>query len=157
MKRKPYTKAQLLPLKNAEVRALSLDVHIALATIRRGQGGPIQIGHLAKTIYVACFLRDLTPEGADIEQFRRAEHVLDQCIERAASGGTWLMPDEDYAALERIILLYDAQLEAVPVYRLAEAWDKLDRLMVNRLQLPAEAEKEAEVEFVTNAVQEQLK
>lgn len=157
IKRKPLTKAQLLPLRNTEVRALSLDGHTALAAVRSGHGGVVQIGHLAKAIYVSFFLRDLTPDGMDVEQFHRAEGVIERCIERASKVEAWTLPDADYLVLERMLVLYDTQLEAVPVYRLAQAWNMYQRAVSDSLRRPVDAAVAEQFEFALNAAQGQLK
>ncbi len=157
IKRKPRTKAELLPLSNSNVRALSLEAHVALAAVRSGQGGAIQVGHLAKTVYVAFFLRDPPPDEADVELFQHAESVIDRCIERASDTGAWTFPEQDIVVLERLLKLYDAQLEAVSVSRLADAWCQFQRAMVSSLQRPVDPTELDKFEFTINELNAQMK
>lgn len=135
-KRKPLTKEQLLPLPSDKVRALSLEAHIALSVLRRGHGQAMQIGCLAKTLYLAYFMRDVTSSGAEIEQFQVAELIVEDCINRASRGEHWDLPEEGHSAIERILQLYDTQLASVPAHRFADAWQQFLRVVVNNCQTP---------------------
>lgn len=139
-KRKHLTKDQLLPLPAESVRALSLEAHIALSVLRRGRGEAMQIGCLAKTIYLAYFMRDITP-GAEIDQFQTAELIVENCIDRALRGEQWELRETDYSAIERILLLYDAQLAAAPAYRFADAWQKFLNVVVGSSQTPIDGSR----------------
>lgn len=139
------------------MRALSLEGHVALAAVRSGQGGAVQIGYLAKTIYVAFFLQDSTSEKVDVKLFQQAEGVIDRCIERASNIGKWLLPEEDLAVLEQLLKLYDAQLEAVPGYRLTEAWENFQRAMVDSLRRPFDSVEAGKLEFTINELRAQMK
>ncbi|WP_227792109.1 hypothetical protein [Burkholderia sp. BE17] len=108
-------------MSNDTIRTLSLEGHVALSVLRSGQGDVVQIGRLAQIVYLSYFLRDVTAAGSDIEQFRVAEAIVEDCVTRALDGEQWVLKDEDFAAVERILLLYDAQLAAVPAYRFADA------------------------------------
>lgn len=140
-KRKPLTKGQLLPLPSDKVMALSLEAHIALSVLRRGHGEAMQIGCLAKTVYLAYFMRDVTPCGADIRQFQIAELIVEDCIDRALRGQYWELRDEDYSAIERILRLYDTQLAAVPAYRFADAWQQFMHVVVKHCQTPIDGSR----------------
>ncbi|WP_429322817.1 hypothetical protein [Paraburkholderia sp. GAS448] len=59
----------LLPLPATEVRALSLENHLALAAMRSGHGTISLAMHLLRVLYLAWFLRDAT-EGE-----RYSEHL----------------------------------------------------------------------------------
>lgn len=140
-KRKPRTKDQLLPLPSNTIRTLSLEGHIALCVLRRGRGEAVQIGRLSQIVYLSYFLRDVTVAGSDIEQFRVAELVVESCVSRALNGEQWELKDDEYAALERILLLYDAQLAAAPAYRFADAWQQFERVVVRNCQTPIEGSR----------------
>ncbi|KVD02618.1 hypothetical protein [Burkholderia ubonensis] len=58
--RPPRTKEMLLPLATAKVRALSLENHLALATVRAGRGDFDQICCLIRVVYLAYFMRGET-------------------------------------------------------------------------------------------------
>ena len=57
-RKKPLTKEMLLRLPVARVRAISLENHLALVTMRRGHGNPDVVSCLLKTAYLACFLHE---------------------------------------------------------------------------------------------------
>jgi len=95
----------------------------------------------AKTIYLAYFMRDVTSSGAEIEQFQVAELIVEDCINRAFRCEHWELREEDYSAIERILLLYDAQLAAAPAYRFADAWQKFLRVVVNNCQTPIDGSR----------------
>ncbi len=140
-KRKPLTKDQLLPMSNNTIRTLSLEGHVALSVLRRGQGDAVQIGRLAQIVYLSYFMRDVTAAGSDIEQFRIAETIVEDCVTRALSGERWVLKDEDFAAVERILLLYDAQLAAAPAYRFADARQQFHRVVVTHYRTPIEGSR----------------
>ncbi|KVT82821.1 hypothetical protein WK59_16610 [Burkholderia ubonensis] len=130
-----------MPMSNNTIRTLSLEGHVALSLLRSGQGDVVQIGRLAQIVYLSYFLRDVTAAGSDIEQFRVAEAIVEDCVTRALDGEQWVLKDEDFAAVERILLLYDAQLAAAPAYRFADAWQQFQRVVVTHYQTPIEGSR----------------
>jgi len=86
-------------------------------------------------------MRDVTAAVSDIEQFRVAEIVVEDCVTRALNGERWVLKDEDFAAVECILLLYDAQLAAAPAYRFADAWQQFQRVIVKHYQTPIEGSR----------------
>ncbi|WP_227792179.1 hypothetical protein [Burkholderia sp. BE17] len=128
-------------MSNARVQALSLEGHIALSVLRSGHGDALQIGRLSQIVYLAYFMRDVTAAGSDLEQFRTAESIVEYCVCRALGGGQWELREEDYAAIERILLLYDAQLAAAPAYRFVDAWQQFQRVIVKNLSTPIEGSR----------------
>ncbi|KVU84786.1 hypothetical protein WK76_24095 [Burkholderia ubonensis] len=127
-----------MPMSNNIVRALSLEGHVALSVLRSGQGDAFQVSQLARVVYMSYFLRDVTAAGSDIEQFRIAETVVEECVTRALNGERWELKDEDFSAVEHILLLYDAQLAAAPAYRFADAWQQFQRVIIKHCQTPIE-------------------
>jgi len=83
-------------------------------------------------------MRDLTLAGSDLEQFRRAEGIVEYCIARVLDGGQWMLGEEEYVAME---LLYDAQLAAAPAYRFVDAWQQFQRVIVNNFSTPIEGSR----------------
>lgn len=134
--RQPLSKEMLLPLPHARTRALSLEHHLALATIARGHANVDLMVCLLKAVYTAFYLRDESPADADDPEFQRAEAALSRCIARAERGETWAMLDRDKADVERILVLHDEQLVAVPTHRYLTALDKLSRFAVEGMQSP---------------------
>ncbi|HDR9283258.1 hypothetical protein [Burkholderia vietnamiensis] len=134
--RRPLSKEMLLPLPQARTRALSLEHHLALATIASGHANVDLMVCLLKAVYTAFYLRDEAPASADDSEFQRAEAALERCIARAERGDAWVMLDHDKAAVERILVLHDEQLAAVPTHRYLTALDKLNRFAVGGLRSP---------------------
>ncbi|WP_244111636.1 hypothetical protein [Burkholderia cepacia] len=128
-------------MSNDIIRTLSLEGHVALSVLRSGHGDAVQIGRLAQIVYLSYFMRDVTAEGSDSEQFRVAEIVVDECVTRALNGERWALNDEDLAAVERILLLYDAQLAAIPTYRFADAWRQFQRVVIKHYETPIEGSR----------------
>ncbi|EDT37599.1 hypothetical protein [Burkholderia ambifaria] len=130
------TKEMLLPLPAEKVRSLSLEHHLALAAIRSGHGDSDQISCLLKAVYLAFFMRDAGVSEAQIAQFRRAEQVLERCIERVERGERWWLLDTERGVLERVLVLHDEQLAAVPTHRYLAAWTQLRRFIVGAMRSP---------------------
>ncbi|WP_342310463.1 hypothetical protein [Burkholderia pyrrocinia] len=123
------TKEMLLPLATAKVRSLSLENHLALSTVRAGRGDINQICCLIRVVYLAYFMRSETPAGADLEPYRRAEAALDACIKRLEQDQPCLLLDHEQMVVERVLVLHDEQLAAVPMFRYREAWEHLQRFI----------------------------
>ncbi|WP_310030711.1 hypothetical protein [Paraburkholderia graminis] len=117
----------LLPLSTDKVRALSLENHLAFATVRAGRGDSEQIINLLRVVYLAFYLRDETASGANLDLYRQAEAALDGCAERAEQGEKWLLLDHEQAAVEGLLVVHDEQLAAVRKHRYLAAWDRLQR------------------------------
>ncbi|MGN4039619.1 hypothetical protein ACS0ZG_38440, partial [Burkholderia gladioli] len=85
----------LLPLSSAKVRALSLENHLALATVRAGGGELDQISCLIRVVYLAYFMRNETTSGVDLGAYRDAEAVLDACLKRVEQDEPCLLLDQE--------------------------------------------------------------
>ncbi|WP_082750729.1 hypothetical protein [Burkholderia sp. MSMB0856] len=119
----------LLPLSTEKVRSLSLEHHMALAVIRSGNGDCDQAICLLRIVYLAFFMRSETASGSDLDLYRRAEAVLDACIARAERGEPWTLLADELADVERVLVVHDEQLAAIPKYRYLVAWDRLQRFV----------------------------
>jgi len=133
-------KAHLLPLSTEKVEALSLENHLSLAVMRAGRGTEEQVGCLLRVVYLAYRLRDVTVDSLDPEPYRRAEAVLSTCISRAEQGESWRLIDDEYSAVERVLLLHDQQLAAVLWHRYLSACEWLQRFTVGDLRSPISGE-----------------
>lgn len=107
----------LLPLPVSRFRALSLEYHLALATIAKGHANLDLLLCLLKAIYMAYYLRNETPRHSDVLPFKQAEAAIGRCILRAENGKTYVILDREKAAIERILTLHDEQLATVPTHR----------------------------------------
>lgn len=134
--RPPLGKNMLLPLPLSRIQALSLEHHLALATIASGHGNVDLMVCLLKAVYTAWYLRVETPAGADSQPFQRAEAALERCIARAERGEAWEMFDADRTAIEEVLVLHDMQLATVPAHRFLAALDMLNRFAVDGLKSP---------------------
>ncbi|CAM2198510.1 Fis family transcriptional regulator (plasmid) [Paraburkholderia kururiensis] len=134
--RPPLTRDMLLPLPNAKVQALSLENHLALTTVRAQRGGSDQICCLIRVVYLAYFMRGETAEGSDEEPYRRAEAALDACMMRMEQGGPCMLLEEEQAAMERVLVLHDQQLAAIPKFRYLEAWQRMQHFAASEKPSP---------------------
>ncbi|OJB46758.1 hypothetical protein [Burkholderia ubonensis] len=125
--RRPRSKAELLPLPAALVRDISLENHLALATMRAGHGTPETMIALLRVLHLAFFIVEPTVADADLALFLDAEAALQQSIEAAGQGRDWDVSDDALALIERLLPRADAIVGSVPKYRYLEAWDRLGR------------------------------
>lgn len=128
--RSGLTRDMLLPLPTEKVRALSLENHLALATVRGGRGDLDQVSCLVRVVYLAFYLRDTTSAGADFDLYRRAEAALNACVTRAEQGARCLLLDHELSTVERLLVVHDEQLAAAPWHRYLDAWKRLQHYIV---------------------------
>lgn len=137
--RSGLTKEMLMSLPTEKVRALSLENHLALATVRGGRGDLDQVSCLVRVVYLAFYLRDATSAGADFDLYRRAEVALNACVTRVDQGESCLLFDHELATLERILVIHDEQLAAIPCHRYLDAWERLRHYITNGKRSPIAA------------------
>lgn len=130
------TKEMLLPLSTGKVRSLSLENHLALATIRAGRGNLDQLCCLLRVVYLAFYMRDETAAGIELEPYRRAETVLDACITRVGLDEPCALLDEEGIVVGRVLALHDEQLAVVPKYRYLQASERLQRFITGQTRSP---------------------
>ncbi|AWV05525.1 hypothetical protein DM992_40230 (plasmid) [Burkholderia sp. JP2-270] len=109
--------------------SLSLENHLALATVRAGRGDFDQICCLLRVVYLAYFMRNETAAGEDLEPYHRAEAALDACIKRIEQDQPCLLLEQEQTVVERVLVLHDEQLAVVPKFRYLESWDRLQRFV----------------------------
>ncbi|WP_081077138.1 hypothetical protein [Burkholderia pseudomultivorans] len=120
----------LLPLSTEKVQSLSLEHHMALAVVRSGNGDCDQVTCLLRVVYLAFYMRSETASGSDLGLYRRAESVLDACIARAELGEAWVLREDELGDVERVLVVHDEQLAAIPKHRYLAAWDRLQRFVM---------------------------
>ncbi|WP_175753930.1 hypothetical protein [Burkholderia ambifaria] len=125
--KRPRSKAELLPLPAALVRNISLENHLALATMRAGHGTAETMIALLRVLYLAYFAVEPDLSEADRPLFLEVESVLSQSIEAAGNGQAWQLSEEALGTVERLLLRSDVIIGSVPKYRYLEAWDRLGR------------------------------
>ncbi|AFT90447.1 MULTISPECIES: hypothetical protein [Paraburkholderia] len=122
-----HSKTLLLPLPRAEADKLSLQVHIALDAMRRGQGNVSAAQTLCQVMIVTGLLAEVGYGCATFEQMQRAEQVLSAAFDRGRDTGTWLLDDEGFEEFATILATYDGQLRRAPLAAIANASEKLER------------------------------
>jgi hypothetical protein len=85
MRRTPLTREQLLPIAPGKARTLSLKSHLALTTLRQGQGNADLASELLKTLYLTFFANEAEKRNGLFETFLAAERALKACIHHAVS------------------------------------------------------------------------
>ncbi|QTO23045.1 hypothetical protein [Burkholderia seminalis] len=120
-----------LPLPTEKIHALSLENHLALATVRGGRGDLDQVICLVRVVYLAFYLRDATSTGTDLDLYRRAEAALNACVTRVDRGERCLLLDHELAIVEQILVIHDEQLAAIPWHRYLDAWEQLRYYIAN--------------------------
>ncbi|WP_175948849.1 hypothetical protein [Burkholderia pyrrocinia] len=126
----------LLPLPTEKVRALSLENHLALTAVRGGRGDLDQVSCLVRVVYLAFYLRETTSASADFNLYRRAEAALNACVTRVEQGERCLLLDRELATVERILVVHDEQLAAVPWHRYLAACKRLQHHIVEGKRSP---------------------
>jgi hypothetical protein len=134
--KRPRSKAELLPLPAALVRDISLENHLALATMRAGHGTAETMISLLRVLYLAYFAVEPDLPEADRALFLEVESVLSQSIDAAGNGQAWQLSEPALWAIERLLLQSDAIIGGVPKYRYLEAWNKLSRFAESADQSP---------------------
>ncbi|WP_232454616.1 hypothetical protein [Burkholderia ubonensis] len=124
--RTPRTKEMLLPLPAGVARKISLENHLALATIRTGHGTPDAMIALLRVLYMTYFMLEKDVSDADLESFRDVETALDESIRAADGGGDWRVRGERLPAIERMLLQFDHLIARVQRYRYADAWARME-------------------------------
>lgn len=123
------TKTMLLPMPGTAANELALQVHLALSALR--QGGSMED---ARALLHAHVLAQSIAEAGygtfDAAQIQAADAALLQCFERGNTGGGWHLDPSEFDALAQVITIYDAQLQSAPMWVLAEASDRLERMSV---------------------------
>ncbi|MXN77778.1 hypothetical protein GR157_23910 [Burkholderia sp. 4701] len=107
------------------MRDISLESHLALATMRAGHGTSDNMIALLRVLYLAYFIVEPTVAEGDLALFLHAEAALQQSIEAAGQGRAWQVSDDGLELIERLLLRADAIVGSVPKYRYLEAWDRL--------------------------------
>ncbi|WP_155741656.1 hypothetical protein [Burkholderia territorii] len=136
VRRRPLTKAQLLPLPVDQVRRLSLKHHLALALLCGGSGDIESIATLSNMLALAFYLRS----ADETELYRSADFALNQCIARA-EGGKWILTDGERTALEALLRVHDEQLGAVPVHRYLKAREQVQHVGRLSAELTVESDQ----------------
>ncbi|WP_232467515.1 hypothetical protein [Burkholderia ubonensis] len=118
---------------------MSLEYHLALATIAKGHASLDLLLCLLRTVYMAFYLRDETPRHDDVRPFKQAEAAIGRCILRAEDGKEYVILDREKAVIERILILHDEQLATVPKHRYLTAVERLHQFAASNERSPISA------------------
>ncbi|MEM5447032.1 hypothetical protein [Paraburkholderia guartelaensis] len=117
----------LLPIPRAIANELALQVHLALAALRRGGTGDD-----ARALLHAHVLAQSIAEAGygtlEPEQVRAADAALIACFESGNTGGGWQLDDAGFEAVAQLVNVYDRQLQGAPLWALTEASERLERM-----------------------------
>lgn len=72
-------------------------------------------------------MRNETVSGSDLDLYRRTEAVLNACVARAERGEAWMLCEDELTDVERVLVVHDEQLAAIPKHRYLATWDRLQR------------------------------
>lgn len=121
------TKAALLPQTAKSARTQSLRHHLALEVFKAGRGNGQLLTDLIRVVYVAWYLQSAGFGRTDLEIYREAERALARCGARGTEVDIWELGQSDRPALERVLALYDWQLQQAPVRAMLEVQRRLAR------------------------------
>ncbi|HTH60646.1 MAG TPA: hypothetical protein VL689_10890 [Paraburkholderia sp.] len=118
----------LLQIPRATADALALQVHLALSALRGGSATANDARTLLQTQVLALTIANAGYGGLTPDEVRRADEALIACFERGNRDGVWHIDGESFEALSRIVTVYDGQLQSAPMWVLADASARLDRM-----------------------------
>jgi hypothetical protein len=121
------SKAMLLPMPRACADDLALQVHLALAALRRG-GARHDAEALLHVQVLATTMADAGYGTLTQDQVNDADAALLACFERGQSGGAWQLDKAGFDAIAPIVTVYDEQLQRAPLWVLTEASERLERM-----------------------------
>ncbi|WP_429289886.1 hypothetical protein [Paraburkholderia sp. CI3] len=120
-------KTPLLPMPRATSDELSLQAHVALDAMRRGQGNVSAAQTLCQVMILTGLLAEAGYGSATFEQMQCAERVITSAFDRGRDSGVWMLDDDGFAQFATIVATYDYQLQRAPVAAIADASERLDR------------------------------
>jgi hypothetical protein len=120
-------KAMLLPMPRACADELALQVHLALAALRRG-GAHHDARALLHVQVLAATMANAGYGTLTQTQVNDADAALLACFERGQTGGVWQLDQAGFDAIAPIVTVYDEQLQRAPLWVLTEASERLERM-----------------------------
>jgi hypothetical protein len=132
----PRSKEMLLPLPAKVVRTISLENHLALATLRGGNGTRATMVTLLRVLYTTFYLIEEHCSEAELVLFLEAEAALAECTRAAGESGDWQLEAERVPLLEQVLRRSDEVVGGVPKYRFVEAWNRFARFVGSEQESP---------------------
>lgn len=134
------TKAMLLPLPESRALALSLENHLALATLRAGRGDFYQMSCLLRAIYLSYFI-DSELKDVTRELFTCAEQALGKIVDRQEGGEGWSIADDEWRMITPILGMLNHQLSYVSRHIFERAWARLLNFVSSDQESPIRDER----------------
>jgi hypothetical protein len=121
----------LLPLTEANVRALSLPLHLALATCRcEGGGNAHQVNELLRALYVTFYLQKRGLGALPLSVFTSAEAGVNAALARVKETKLWQINEETALLFEQVLRAHDEQLATISLRDLTSATERLKRFIL---------------------------
>ncbi|MCA7955786.1 hypothetical protein LGM43_36785 [Burkholderia seminalis] len=139
--RRTLGKDMLLPMPKVNVDSVMIEVHLALSALCAGKGTMELKDRMTVAVYMTYFLRDATPDPDNLDRYFEAEAALVRCTARGNAGQSWSLPKEDAVAMREIVVLYDTLTSTLPLFRLAQAWKRLEKFASDGRPSPLPAKK----------------
>jgi hypothetical protein len=114
----------LLPLSAAIARRISLENHLALATVKAGSGTPDTMIALLRVLYMTYFLVEEHISDAQLDAFLAMEAAMDDSIRQFEENSSCNVSPPDLPLIEKILLEFDNVISSVPKYHYVDAYDK---------------------------------
>ncbi|CAN7310158.1 MULTISPECIES: hypothetical protein [unclassified Caballeronia] len=121
-----------LPMERTAADQLSLQFHIALETLRRGQGDSTTAQCLVQVILLTGFLEEAGFGQIEREVLDRGERALSALIQRGKATGDWLIDDLAIDNLTIIVNEHDRQLRETRLQAVVHASERFNRLIEKR-------------------------
>lgn len=135
----------LLPLPAGMVRRISLENHLALATIRSERGSQATTIVLLRTLYMSYFLLDDDATEARIESLRQVEVALCDSIRAAVQSFEWRLSDDSLPLIEKMLIQHDEKVRTVPKYRYIDAATRMTQFSRSEEKSPLPGSRACEV------------
>ena len=124
----PVSRDKLLPLSTSLAQDASLKAHIALATMRTGQGNVELLGELMTAVYLTYLLCAADrPDLAD--GFAAGQKALNDSFAAGMLQGQWTLEPDVATALQPILLEHDLQLARRSVHAIDSTKERLTRML----------------------------
>lgn len=132
-RRTVLTRTMLLPMPRARADSLSLEYHLALATLHSGEGNIAQAGLLLRTTLLGYFIGREEHDHSDADLFGNAQSALARTFDRVDSGGGWAIAGSDYCAVRDAMLSHDAQLMRIPLHLYDKGSQQTEKFLLRTL------------------------
>nr|WP_132459038.1 Fis family transcriptional regulator [Paraburkholderia sp. BL8N3] len=116
-----------MPRRDAD--AMSLQFRIALENVRRRRSGRREATCLAQVVLLTSFLTEKGHGEIDLPYIRAVENDVLAILDHGESTGEWEFPQAMLDPLTAVVNEHDRQLRDVHLAAIAEATERLGRLI----------------------------